>query len=397
MPIVRRSTLVVFHRYLGLVLAGFLLVAGLTGAVIAFDPELDAWLNPGLFHVSQPGGRGLSASALAAHIEAYDPRVEIEYLPLAAAPHKASLVFVSARIDPATGAPFDVPYDEIFIDPVSGAINGTRRWGACCFEPRHFVPFLFKLHRELLLPGAWGARIMGVAALLWLVLSIVGAWLTLPGAGPFWKKWRPAWKFKRGVPRLQLYLQLHRVPGLWLWGLLFAVALSGAAMNLENEVFKPVMNALLPMTPLAGPRAPVPGGGAIGYDEAVQAAQRYARAHGIAEQPGALFREEGRYGVVFGDLMAAGLGDAEVFVDPADGRILGDVKPGAGTAGDVFWQARFPLHSGRVAGIAGRAVIAVAGLATALMAVTGVVMWWKKRRLKQAARQRAAGAATVSS
>jgi len=37
------------HRWVGLTMALFLVVAGLTGAVISWDHELDEWLNDHLF------------------------------------------------------------------------------------------------------------------------------------------------------------------------------------------------------------------------------------------------------------------------------------------------------------------------------------------------------------
>jgi uncharacterized iron-regulated membrane protein len=37
---------VLVHRYAGLFMAGFLIVAGLTGSILAFDNELNGWLNP---------------------------------------------------------------------------------------------------------------------------------------------------------------------------------------------------------------------------------------------------------------------------------------------------------------------------------------------------------------
>ena len=45
-----RRVWVSLHRWLGLFMAGFLFVSGLTGAIIAWDHELDEWLNPELFH-----------------------------------------------------------------------------------------------------------------------------------------------------------------------------------------------------------------------------------------------------------------------------------------------------------------------------------------------------------
>ena len=39
-----RGALVIAHRWFGLSLAVFLTISGLTGALIAWDHELDAWL-----------------------------------------------------------------------------------------------------------------------------------------------------------------------------------------------------------------------------------------------------------------------------------------------------------------------------------------------------------------
>ena len=44
-----RNLFVLIHRWAGLFTAVFLFIAGLTGAVISWDHELDEWLNPHLF------------------------------------------------------------------------------------------------------------------------------------------------------------------------------------------------------------------------------------------------------------------------------------------------------------------------------------------------------------
>ena len=57
-----RAWLVRLHRWAGLLMAGFLFVAGVTGAVISWDHELDEWLNPQFNHAP---GVGEAQSALA--------------------------------------------------------------------------------------------------------------------------------------------------------------------------------------------------------------------------------------------------------------------------------------------------------------------------------------------
>ncbi|WP_409998334.1 PepSY domain-containing protein, partial [Escherichia coli] len=50
-----RPILVLLHRWCGLFIALFLFTAGLTGAVISWDHELDEWLNPHLFDAQTEG------------------------------------------------------------------------------------------------------------------------------------------------------------------------------------------------------------------------------------------------------------------------------------------------------------------------------------------------------
>ncbi|WP_286897655.1 PepSY domain-containing protein [Achromobacter sp. UBA2119] len=68
---------------------------------------------------------------------------------------------------------------------------------------------------------------------------------------------------------------------------------------------------------------------------------------------------------------------------------MGVTQPGRGTAADVFTQMQFPLHSGQIGGLAGRVAVAGLGLVVAMLSVTGVVIWWKKRRSRVVSRRRA--------
>ncbi|HRJ61964.1 MAG TPA: PepSY domain-containing protein, partial [Azospirillaceae bacterium] len=83
---------------------------------------------------------------------------------------------------------------------------------------------------------------------------------------------------------------------------------------------------------------------------------------------------------------AAGVGPARLYFDGIDGRYLGDRVPWAGTAADIFIQAQFPLHSGRILGLPGRILISIMGIVVAVVSVTGVVIWWKKRKSRLAVR-----------
>ena len=71
--------------------------------------------------------------------------------------------------------------------------------------------------------------------------------------------------------------------------------------------------------------------------------------------------------------------------------------PWQGTAADIFVQAQFPLHSGRILGLPGRILISLMGLVVAALSVTGVVIWARKRRARLAAARREARPACATS
>ena len=406
-----RSALTLLHRWLGLAIAGFLFVSGVTGAVISWDHELDELLNPHLNEVASVGP-AIPALELAARVEAQDPRARVSYVPLAAEPGHALSVFVDPRRDPATGRLYELDYNQVFFDPVTGAEKGRRYWGAAWpITSETFVSFLYVLHYSLHIPefwgiDLWGMWLLGLVALVWTVDCFVGFYLTLPAARApaWWARWAPAWRIKTGGSAYRIAFDVHRAFGLWTWALLFILAFTAFSLNLYREVFYPVMSLVSEVTP--GPfelRQPAdrhePIDPVLGYAEVIARAEAEAARRGWSEPAGAAFysQEYGIYGVGFfapgDDHGAAGVGPPYLYFDGADGRYLGDRIPWQGTAADIFVQAQFPLHSGRILGLPGRILISLMGLVVAALSVTGVVIWARKRRARLAAARRSGIAA----
>lgn len=63
------------------------------------------------------------------------------------------------------------------------------------------------------------------------------------------------------------------------------------------------------------------------------------------------------------------------------------------TAAANFLQAHFPLHSGRIVGMTGRVIMSAMGLIVALLSVTGVVIWARKRRARRTRKAESAAVA----
>lgn len=401
------------HRWVGLLIAGFLFVSGVTGAVISWDHELDDLLNPHLMH-AQTSGTPIAPLALAAQVEARDPRVQVTFVPLAAEPGESLSLGVTGRVDPKTGKQIEPGYNQVFLDPVSGEELGRRNWGAVWpITAETFVSFLYVLHYTLHIPELWGIDhwglwLMGGIAMLWTIDCFVGFYLTLPTAARsarqgFWSRWKPAWRIKTGGSAYRINFDIHRAFGLWLWGVLFTVAFTAFSLNLYTEVFYPVMSRVSQVTP--GPfdvRKPrdhddpiIPR---LGYAPVIAKASAEAADRGWTEPAGSVFYspEFGIYGVGFhvpgGDHGAAGVGPPYLYYDGVSGALLGARQPWKGTAADIFVQAQFPLHSGRILGLPGRILISFMGVVVAALSVTGVVIWWKKRQARVLRRRRHAAA-----
>ena len=80
-----RRRLVQLHRYVGLVMAGFLIIAGLTGALLVWYYELDALINPQWLQVEPPAAHSelLSPFALRDQVDAAYPDANVHWMMLA--------------------------------------------------------------------------------------------------------------------------------------------------------------------------------------------------------------------------------------------------------------------------------------------------------------------------
>lgn len=344
--------------------------------MIAFHRELDAWLNPALFRAAT--GTPLPPSALAGAVEVGDSRVTASYVTLDAAPGRSAMVGVRPR---DLGRP--PGYDQVFVDPTNGRVLGTRAWGACCLAPARAIPFLYRLHYSLA-AGMAGRWLMGGVAVLWAVNSAIGAVLTLPRARPMLRRWRAAWLVKRSRNPVRLNGDLHRAGGLWLWGVLLVVAVSGVALALPGQVFRPALGLVLRLTPELPPPAARAAGPAIGFDDAVRRAEAEMRARGASATPAAVFHlaAAGRYMVTLRPERGIDLGPARLWLDDRTGTVLRAVPNDGDTPGDLVLRAQGTLHNGRILGLPGRILVCVSGLATAMLSGTGIAIWWIKRRAR---------------
>lgn len=392
-----RRAWVLVHRYAGLFIAFFLIVAGITGTALAFYTELDGWLNPDLYRIEERATPALNADALVQEVQQAYPDAVVTLMTLDRDPGQS----VRVRLGDQESRPASGPqsWTEIFVDPFDGRVLGGRDRGVFHADRAHFMPFIYKVHYTLYLPGMWGEWLFGIAALVWVFDCFVGFYLTLPqmarAAAPngrsWWQKWQTAWKIKRGASATRLNFDLHRANGLWFWPVLLILAFTGVYFNLTDPVFRPIVSVFSTLAPdVAETAAALPAAQQprrISFEQAIERARAHLSPKSRQMKPayiGLMPDAPGIYRVRFADVDR---GDANwrfryemLYIDGVSGALAFSRGHHLGSAGDKFLLWQYPMHSGQLFGFWGRVFIGVVGLIVTLLSVTGVIIWLKKRR-----------------
>lgn len=389
-----RGWLVVAHRIAGLTLAAFLVVAGLTGSLLVWNTELDAALNPHWLRTTaaNTSAQPMDALALRDVVQASHPHALAMRVPLAQEPGHV-MVFM---LRPLPGkAPLE--NDQVFVDPYSGQILGERRWGDITQTWRNLVPFLYRLHYSLAL-GVVGTWLLGLVSLLWMLDSVVGFALTLPASAkstqrPWLGRWARAWKLDMHS-RWRATFDLHRAGGLWLWPVLFVLAWSSFALNLPqwHDPLLRVFSMQQPGTADIPRRAKPLWQPALDWRAAHRRAQvlmqHQATLHGFSVRAESslaydplrgLYRYDVRSSL---DIKDRG-GSTRLFLDGDSGTLVATWFPTGAAAADTLITWISNLHMAAVGGAAYQVAITLCGAGIAMLSITGVLIWLRKRQARQ--------------
>jgi uncharacterized iron-regulated membrane protein len=383
------------HRWVGLSLAAFLVVIGATGCVIAFFEPLDRALNPELLHVA-PRGAARDPLDLRDALERALPEAHVYYVHFPAAADDSASFYVEGALDAERGEPRELDFDEVFVDPYSGARLGERLWGRFSLAREDLVTQLYYLHYSLVLPEQLGESFMGWVAFAWLLDCVVALGLTLPrrtSLRDLIPRWLRGFRVPTGLGAARFHLDLHRALGLWLWPMLVVFAVSGFALNLPETYGSVIARVagysdaeLEPELPRALARP------AIDWREARQLGRSFlaeaaAREGFTIERETALIyrREKGIYVYrVQSSRDVVSYGETSVAIDATSGALRRIEIPTGAEAGTTFTNWVKALHMAMVFGWPWRVFVSATGLAVVTIVVTGLAIWLRKRRQRRA-------------
>ncbi|MGF6964786.1 putative iron-regulated membrane protein [Paraburkholderia sp. WC7.3g] len=406
-----------WHFYAGLFVMPFLLVLAITGTLYCFQPQLEPLLYRQQMVVAPQAEPKLPDNALLAKARAAMP------------PDSVATTAVINR-DPQRSAEFvfrlaDRTQQSVYLNPYNGDVLGTLS------VERRLMQVDRMLHRKLLLgkpgellmelAGCWTLVMIGTGIALWwprgkttapavllprLALrgrplwknlhAVIGIWLAL-GALAFvltGLPWTGSWgkQFKAFATAAKL----GAPPGAW-GGLPLRSSVPGAQADHADHASATVAHAMhadmdsmpgmvmddlpLPLKPWAAGNARVPSSVAtaaarplsLGHIVALAASLDLTNGYSIVLPNSAT----GVYTLSY--FPANPQHERTLYVDQYSGAILRDIRYGDYGAIAKAVSYGTSLHMGRFFGVANQILCAAISLGLAALAVTGFVMWWKRR------------------
>jgi uncharacterized iron-regulated membrane protein len=381
------------HFYAGLLVAPFVLVLAVTGIVYLFGAEIDDALRPGSRFVAATGEplpvEQIVASAVAGYPGAIPIRVDLPTEPL-----RTAVVFLT----PERGAPF-----RVYVDPTTGEARESFVY------ERTLVGFADVAHGTLML-GDSGDAIVELAACWAIVLVGTGLFLWWPRGA----------RGLRGalVPRLRArgrawWREVHAVVGVWTsllvlfllatglpwsanWGRNLDRAMAAVGLGYpyayrthigEHDATPSAQNVttladVAKGVPWTLEVAPAPHSHESHGAEPIdlrRAAQVFASAGLVTAYRLVLPRNEHDVFTAY-TYPDRPQGQRTIHLDQYTGEIINDVSFVDYGVGAQAVELGVQIHMGNYFGLANQLLMAVAALGAALLALTGPVMWLKRRR-----------------
>jgi len=377
----RRKLWLKVHLYLGLFAGGIFVLIGLTGSLLAFEFPLDEWLNPKLMTVpvDQENNSYLPLDSIVASglkaLPANGKTISLGF------PRHSGLAFDLWFEQPSPNADY-LERHQIFINPYTAEVTGQRLlidFERIWRDP--FKDFILRLHYSLGLAST-GMNIVGFIGfgLLFSVLTGLILWCPSPG------KLRNALTIKRNASPERFNFDLHKTFGFYSSVVLLFLILSGVYLVFP-EYGRGLVSVFSPVTePYPKYQSVVPNGDKKPISLAKVKAITDARfPDGQYRFIGFPEDEEGVYFVGKPEIDEVNQKEAyrRLWIDQYSGKIIHLRESNMRTAGDIFVEWLYPLHTGEAFGFTGQLIILISGLIPLLLYVTGVNRWLQKRQANQ--------------
>lgn len=363
----------VLHWVTGLLAGLVLCVIGVTGGLLSFQPDILAQLNPARTARLTIDTPRPSPFALARRYEAAQPGTTVDWLYWQ--PSRAEPLALSVRRAGQRRG------KRVSLDPLSGAELGSATGRATFGLIRH-------LHQRLA-AGPVGKLLVGLSTLTLVALTVSGLWIR-------WRRrprrrWRWLWPKALGG---KLAGEWHAVLGLWFALAYLLAALTGLWWSFHW--YRDGAKALLtPAHEPAPPTLAVPQPDINAPAIWQRLGPRLADARSVfvrlSRQPDAPLA------IRVVPARAAHQGAADTwYVAPDTGRVLAMDRYAAKPVNGKLLESVYALHMGAFFGTPGVVAMMVASLGMPVFFVTGVLLFFRRQRMKRQVAAPALGAPVSS-
>jgi uncharacterized iron-regulated membrane protein len=340
------------HLLIALFAGAFMVILGVTGSILEFEPELDRFLHSQLSYVT-PGERVLSLGDIGDVVSRrFNGEPVVAYL---------------LSISPDLSLQVVLPSGIVYVNQYTGEVLGLRPRG------QTFLGYVRALHVRLA-NGTFGRNIWKCSGVAMLLSVASGLYL-----------WRPMKQIRiRGKwGDRQLWFDLHNAIGIFLLLPLAMLAATGTVLGFEDHL-APLIYKLTRSSPIhttrSAVREPALGATLITPDEAVAIAR--------VQVPGAVpYRVQmPKYGGLYvvalryrRDRTTAGAN--LVGLDPYFGTVVSFSRSSDLSSGDRILATIEAIHTGNLLGMPSRIVAWLASTMVLVQALTGLLMWLYRSRI----------------
>ena len=355
-----RSLVLKVHLYLGFVTALFLLILSATGAVMAFEHDIERWVDPGLWHAAI-GKQLIDEDRLVAIAEATFSNARVTAIQIAPRPDVVQVMRMSDRA-------------AVYINPWDGTI--TRRVVGST-RTQDWIGYVHQLHLRLV-PNPRAMPALGPPGKV--IVSVAGLMVCLlvPTGIVLWWRAKRLW-IRAGGSAFRIAFDAHHVVGIYACVFLFVAGLTGVMVGFDaaERLFYTVTHSdepkrrKPPQASEAGGRRPISieramavGRGAVPGAEIIQVQ--------IPENPKAVFAvflRRPREVAVDSPIPVI------VYVDPYSASVIRIQDPFTESPGYYLVRLNRAIHTGDLWGGPGHVVMSLSSAALGVMVISGLFIW----------------------
>ncbi len=362
---VARRIFFFIHLWTGLILGLWFVMIGLTGSSLAW-PELIAAEMRAMFPLEKTATQTsqISLSEAVASFKKDQTGVTDQEMAFVILPNYRFPFYIFSR----PNKPY--PYTLFLVDPYSGKVN----------PPRQVIDFttgkLEHLHINLIME-AKGLIANGIASFFTLFMLLSGLWLWWP-SNLNQLKLRLSIKRKASFPRF--IKDLHNVLGIYLYAILLVTTVTAVVLAYNGSTQDSIEKAL-DGSVASKPVTVKPSGQRLTDDELIKRASvalpqtllLYVKRPVKSDEP---------YQVMFEHNGKGFWREGTLNLDPYTGKTISIERDSQASRGHKTMALVEDLHVGLFGGLWSKILYTIAGFLPLGLFATGVLMWWRKKRLK---------------